>query len=37
MSVKQAIDSGAFNDQEPGASVVNATTVNATTYQFLQL
>ena len=31
MSVKQAIDSGAFNDQEPGASVVNATTVNATT------
>ena len=31
MSVKQAIDSGAFNDQEPGSSVINATTVNATT------
>jgi hypothetical protein len=31
MSVKQAIDSGAFNDQEIDTSVVDATTVNATT------
>ena len=31
MSVKQAIDSGTFNDQEIDTSVVNATTVNATT------